>query len=388
MDTFKSLDTLTTRFVDDLRSSDCLFLFAYNGIGKTRLSMTFKDYVKRKNHDNPGVLYFNAFTEDLFTWDNDLRGNQRRFLKVNADSRFISGLEGLALESRIHEIIEKYAKFDFIIDYSEWKISFSRTVKNTKYHPENPHNTEPEFVTQEFIKISRGEEMIFVFAVFMAVCQLVIEGHDSYNWVKYIYVDDPISSLDENNAIAVASDLAQLVKRDEGLNGTNKKKYIISSHHSLFFNVIYNELKQKAHKSYFLYRTKDDVYKLRTTTDHPFFHHISELCELQHCIKKFREQELPDRTLPRSDVLKTYHFNMMRAILEKTSVFFGLDNFSKCLDGVADRDLYARLLNIMSHGGYSVYEPKGMVRDNAELFVRLFDDFQNKYHFELPEDLV
>ena len=78
----------------------------------------------------------------------------------------------------------------------------------------------------------------------------------------------------------------------------------------------------------------------------------------------------------------------MRAILEKTSVFFGLDNFSKCLDGVADRDLYARLLNIMSHGGYSVYEPKGMVRDNAELFVRLFDDFQNKYHFELPEDLV
>ena len=130
------------------------------------------------------------------------------------------------------------------------------------------------------------------------------------------------------------------------------------------------------------------MYKLRATTDHPFFHHISELCELQHCIKKFKEQELPNRTLSKSNVLKTYHFNIMRAILEKTSVFFGLDKFSKCLEGIDNRELYARLLNIMSHGGYSVYEPIGMVRDNAELFVQLFEDFQRKYHFELPEDLV
>ena len=388
MDTFKSLDKLSVRLIDELTTSDLLFLFAYNGIGKTRLSMTFKDRLKKKNRNNPEVLYFNAFTEDLFTWDNDLSGDQLRFLKVNAESRFINGLQGLALEGRIHEIIEKYAKFNFKIDYREWKISFSRTVKNMKYHPENPHNTEPEFVTQEFIKISRGEEMIFIFAVFMAVCQLVIEGHNSYNWVKYIYVDDPISSLDENNAIAVASDLARLIKKDEELNGDRKKKYIISSHHSLFYNVIYNELKQKNHKSYFLYRTKEDVYKLRATTDHPFFHHISELCELQHCIKKFKEQELPNRTLSKSNVLKTYHFNIMRAILEKTSVFFGLDKFSKCLEGIDNRELYARLLNIMSHGGYSVYEPIGMVRDNAELFVQLFEDFQRKYHFELPEDLV
>jgi len=42
-----------------------------NRTGKTRVAMEFKDFGKRKNRKNPqGVadtLYFNAYTEDLFT---------------------------------------------------------------------------------------------------------------------------------------------------------------------------------------------------------------------------------------------------------------------------------------------------------------------------------
>ena len=38
----------------------------------------------------------------------------------------------------------------------------------------------------------------------------MLDGHVSYQSVKYLYIDDPISSLDDNNAIAVACDLAQL----------------------------------------------------------------------------------------------------------------------------------------------------------------------------------
>ena len=41
-----------------------------------------------------------------------------------------------------------------------------------------------------------------------------------------IYIDDPISSLDENNAIAVASHLAQLLKKTR-----IELKAVISSHH-------------------------------------------------------------------------------------------------------------------------------------------------------------
>ena len=47
--------------------------------------------------------------------------------------------------------------------------------------------------------------------------------------------------------------------------------------------------------------------------------------------------------------------------------------------------MYARAVNIMSHGKYSIYAPKGLMRENAELFVKLFDLFVEKYKFELPE---
>jgi len=46
-----------------------VLLYAYNGIGKTRTSMAFKDIAKGEGEAD--TLYFNAFTEDLFTWDND-----------------------------------------------------------------------------------------------------------------------------------------------------------------------------------------------------------------------------------------------------------------------------------------------------------------------------
>jgi len=61
------------------------------------------------------------------------------------------------------------------------------------------------------IKISRGEETLFIWCFFLAICQLVIDKDPAYSWVKYIYIDDPVSSLDENNAIAVACDLCNLL---------------------------------------------------------------------------------------------------------------------------------------------------------------------------------
>ena len=50
------------------------------------------------------------------------------------------------------------------------------------------------------LKVSRGEENIFIWCFFLAIVQLTLDGAEAYEWVKYIYVDDPISSLDENNA--------------------------------------------------------------------------------------------------------------------------------------------------------------------------------------------
>jgi hypothetical protein len=88
-----------------------------------------------------------------------------------------------------------------------------------------------------------------------------------------------------------------------------------------------------------------------------------------------------------SGALYTYHFNMLRNVLEKTATFFGHDDFSACLEGEKDEALYSRALNLLSHGKYSIHEPKEMVDDNKELFRQILDAFLKRYRFALPEVL-
>ena len=67
---FPNLHELARHLRDELETKKCVLLYAYNGIGKTRLSGAFKDLGKKGAQRD--TLYFNAFTEDLFQWDNDL----------------------------------------------------------------------------------------------------------------------------------------------------------------------------------------------------------------------------------------------------------------------------------------------------------------------------
>lgn len=374
---FPSLDRLVVRLRDDFHSGghDFVLLYAYNGTGKTRVSMEFKDAGKRRNGGNPDTLYFNAFTEDLFVWDNDLAADSTRVLRLNSDSRFFVGIRELSLEEAIQSYLGRYTDLDFDIDYTAWTISFRKG--------EDMH-----------IKVSRGEQNIFVWCLFMAICERVIDAHPSYSWVKYFYIDDPISSLDDNNAIAVASDLAKLLRKAKNrvrleanpasapeVGSRSERRVadpirvIISSHHSLFFNVVCNELKSPSGvkcKRYFLHRpNRGTGYTLRATDDTPFFHHVAMLSELQRAAQ-------PD------GLLYTYHFNMLRSILEKTATFFGKSDFSACLEGVVDEGLYARALNILSHGKYSLYEPTEMGEDNKNLFRDILAAFLHRHAFDLP----
>lgn len=367
---FKSLSDIAVRFRSDLKDLDFVLLYAYNGTGKTRLSMEFKDRGKRGGQDKRDTLYFNAYTEDLFHWDNDLEYDSDRVLKINAESNFFNGFRQLALEDKIFEYLKRYATFNFKIDYEKWEISFSKEIPNPAYTLDND---QPETVVQNNIKVSRGEENIFIWCIFLAICELVIDGAESYDWVKYIYIDDPISSLDDNNAIAVASDLSKLL-----LKGVGKVDVVISSHHHLFFNVICNELKKKKSKRYFLHKSGANGYTLRATDETPYFHHVALLSELKGLLPK-ENQTIHDVRI------KTYHFNMLRSIMEKTATFFGYKDFSMCIHGVKDEVLYSRALNLLSHGKYSIYEPVEMGDDTKDLFVKILGEFLNKYEFELPE---
>lgn len=363
---YKTLRNVAVRLRDDLNNHHFVLLYAYNGTGKTRLSMEFKDISKkRKKNPIPDTLYYNAFTEDLFHWNNDLENDIERYLIMNTRSIFFDGFKELALDEKIFSYLERYADFSFDLDFTKGTISFKKQVKNPKFRL---GSNEPEYIIQSDIKVSRGEENIFIWCIFLVLIELAIDddGNGPYNWVKYIYIDDPISSLDDNNAISVASDLAKLLKK-----GKDKVKFVISSHHSLFYNVMYNELKKIEHKSHFLYKNGADGYVLRETDETPFFHHIAMLAELDKVSKNGN--------------INTYHFNMLRAILEKTSTFFGNDDFSICFKDVEDEVLFSRALNLLSHGEYSIYKPVEMNEDNKDLFRKILKAFTDKYKFQLPE---
>lgn len=362
---FADLNALAEDFRQQLEGKKFILLYAYNGTGKTRLSTAFKDLGKKGNERD--TLYFNAFTEDLFFWDNDLDNDRERVLKINKDSRFFAGLGELEMDNRIRPLLSRYADFEFRIDTVEWEVSFSREINKAK--PGDP----PKFEREDDIKVSRGEENIFIWCFFLAIVQLAIDddGTGPYKWVKYIYIDDPVSSLDEHNAIVVANHLVQLFRETP-----NQLKTVISTHHILFFNVLSNEIRNllntrdfpqfclnrdRATGGYKLYRQKSDT---------PFFHHVSSLVELYEAAQ--------------NDKIYTHHFNTLRSVLEKTAVFHGYGHFSACIKkdpNDADGILHQRFIDLLSHGKYSLYEPKEMGDETRDYFRTILYGFLKDYPF-------
>ena len=379
--TFTDLNALATNLREELEIKKFILIFAYNNTGKTRLSTAFKNLGKAVNTDDEtekrDTLYFNAFTEDLFSWDNDMENDSDRKLTLNTNSSFFAGLESMEMDNRIRTLLDRYADFVFRIDTTTWEVVFAREFRIKKNGTAGDEvdsadagqgEEEEEYETrrEDAIKVSRGEENIFIWCFFLAIVELALDddGTGPYNWVQHIYIDDPISSLDEHNAIAVANHLAKLLKRPE-----SRLKTVISTHHTLFFNVLCNEL-NSANK-YFLSRDgSPERLLLRKTGDTPFFHHVAALVELYEADRDGR--------------LYTHHFNMLRTILEKTASFHGYQNFSACIKlDVDDEDgiLHTRLINILSHGNYSLFEPQEMQEENKRYFRKILHEFINRYHF-------
>ena len=332
-------------------------IFAHNGTGKTRLSMAFKDLGKQDNSLGD-TLYFNAFTEDLFFWDNDLDNDTDRVLVLNDYSHFFDGIEKLEMETRIRPFVQKYVDFDFRItkekhrkeagkeEIERWEVSFFR-----------PNNKD------ENIKISRGEEHIFIWCFFLAILQISLDKEEGspYEWVKYVYIDDPISSLDDNYAVSVAHNLATLLKSYNG-----PIQFIISTHHGLFFNVLCNEL-DNAPRYLLSKNTSNEYYFIQLKGDTASLYHVAMLKMLKD-------------TLDNNELLYPYHFNVLRNIMEKTANFHGLAGFKKCME-LEDAGFYERLIPVLNHGGYSVFEPKEMLPENKEYFKEILKKLLDTYPF-------
>ncbi len=374
---FTDLKNLAAHLRQELENKKFILLYAYNGTGKTRLSTAFKNIGKGVNTDGEtkqrgDTLYFNAFTEDLFTWNNDLEHDQNRFLILNTASRFFEALEEYEVETRIRTILDRYADFDFEMildtDTEDGKLKTGRIVFSRDVLTVVENN--PRLEKIEGIKVSRSEESIFVWCFFVAILQLVLDSDlDAYKWVKYLYIDDPISSLDDQNAVQVAVHLVNLLR-----DATDPPGVVISTHHPLFHNVLWNELRSEKCRRLFLGKESDnDTFVLRDTGATPFFHHISALIELYKDAKRGHVEKR--------------HYNSLRAIAEKAASFHGYQRFEECIqdDGHGfDAKLHRRFLNLYSHGGYSHFESSELLDEDKKHFQDILDVFLRRFRFN-PE---
>ena len=167
--TYSSLSELAQGLRDSDKKST--ILFAHNGIGKTSLSVAFKDIAKKDGEGD--TLYYNAFTEDLFYWDNDLKNDSERVLMFHRESHFFDGFNANEVETRIRYNLSRYTDFDFTIklDVNRKDNQGNDEVVSYVTFRRMAYNDE-EHVTEwiDNIKISRGEENIFKWCFFFVNC--------------------------------------------------------------------------------------------------------------------------------------------------------------------------------------------------------------------------
>lgn len=360
----------------DSKPKKVQLIYAFNGTGKTRLSGIFKDKVRKGGDD---IIYYSAFTEDLFYWDNDLGNDNDRYLMIqeNEFTRWV--LEERGQEGNISKYFQEYTidklsiKFD--PDY-KW-VSFSFSTGDDK--------------AIENIKISKGEESCFIWCLFYSILKEIIEERntgddesDDKEWAtlckktKYVFIDDPVSSRDEGHLIKVAIDIAELIKAD--FSGMS---FILTTHNPLFYNILWNEFKKGGIKNQkgdgytpkkcwrsFLLRREDGSYQLRDSEDSPFSHHITLLQEIITAIEDGEQ--------------KKFHFSFLRQILEKTATFLGYENWLDLLPS-DNIPYYNRIINLSSHSKVSSEEVGLLNPQEKALLEYLLSHLFEKFNFKKPQ---
>lgn len=381
--------------VDDRdQFTNCALVFAYNGTGKTRLSYDFAHFGRGENAPQH-TLYYNAYTEDLFTWDNDLENNTNHHLLINQNSALIQGLAGSNFSEPLGKYLQVFTDIDFKFHYDEQNadipdyVVFSKKIKKKERVQGEWKDVETEI---ENIKISRGEERLFVWCFFRCILDQVVGETDAYKNIEYIYIDDPMSSLDDNNVIAFAEQLYSVIRTQfkkelkaykAGRQDYRRIKFVVSSHHALFFHTMLHGLSaDRRLGKYYLSRDKEtNSLTLKSMSDNtPFYYNVAMMSEIQRAIKNGN--------------LYTYHFTVLRSVMEKIKEFFGHNDFGYILEGITYRgevldkdelaEFYSRVVNVLTHQG-SMFSPTLMNDDNKQLATAIFNHLVAKYRFVLPD---
>ncbi|MDO5482839.1 MAG: AAA family ATPase [Bacteroidaceae bacterium] len=346
-------------------------IYAFNGVGKTRLSREFKELVAPKTEGEEAegespikVLYYNAFTEDLFYWDNE---NKKLIIQPNGFTDWIFNDQGQ--ESNIVTHFQHYTNDKLTPSFNE---DFSEIIFSLERGDNNKIDN---------IKISKGEESCLVWCVFYSLLKLVIDTRNTeeldrdtkqFDDLEYVFIDDPVSSLDENHLIELAVNIAELIRSSQ-----SDVRFIITTHNPLFYNVLYNELElkkknKKGNECCYLLDKKDDgSYELNEKlgdSNKSFSYHLYLRSVLQEAIDENR--------------IEKYHFMLLRNLYEKTANFLDYPQWSDLLPD-DKKTYYNRIIQFTSHSTLSneaVPEPTEPEKNTLKLLLKHLVD--NNYYTE------
>jgi len=337
--------------------------YAFNSTGKTRLCVAYKDATKQPDGSHSGV-YYNAFSEDLFVWDND-DDNDGANIRLTVRPSSLSKFHALLTEDNVRDRLKAYRPtFGFALKLHEddpakgiESISFSIASQN------------PDLARVP-IKISRGEERIFVWCFFLALFE--VEG-----WAdkqsSHFFIDDPVSSLDDHNIFITASTIFDLIE-----NHYDKRKIIITTHHIGLFSILADWLtkgekadRYKRITKLFVLSDKSGDLALENCRQEVFLYHLRLL-------------QLLDKAQAANDV-RAYHLALLRQVLENVASFLGVGQFRYVLEqiGIQDAAEAANIINVLSHKKVYYFESDFLIPDSKAMFENVLRRLKDKYNFVL-----
>ena len=336
-------------------------VYAFNATGKTRLSTAYKEIARNEDTHKQTGVYYNAYSEDLFVWNNDIE-NAEENIRLEIIKSSLNDLHSYIDEAKVREKLEPYKpKFDF--EFHSYEDNPAGGIEYITFHLKTD-------IDAKNIKISRGEERIFIWCFFLALFDS--DGWDE-NQNKYFFIDDPVSSLDDNNLYITIFTLLVLIEKH-----FNHRKIIITTHHIGFATVISDYLKkgEKADKyktkhSIKLLECKDGNYSLINPKNDVLLYHLRLLQIIDIAIKE--------------DKLDLYHMAMIRQMLENISSFLGTAQISHTLKvvGFDDPDRITTIVQALTH--QKVYYPQSsvMVDDNKAIVREIFKNLMSTFQFVL-----
>lgn len=356
-----TLDEIALTLKDD--DARIILAYAFNATGKTQLCVSYKNATKNPDGSHAGV-YYNAYSEDLFVWEND-EGNTGADIRLNVLSSSLSKFHALLTEDNVRDKLKPYkAKYGFSFKLNETDSEMG--IESISFFiPEQNAD-----VAQKPIKISRGEERIFVWCFFLALFE--VEGWADKQ-ASHFFIDDPVSSLDDHNIFVTASTIFDLIE-----SHYEKRKLLITTHHIGLFSILADWLfkgekaeRYKKKSKLHILSSKSGELTLESTRNDVLLYHLRIL-------------QVLSAASAAKDV-RAYHFALLRQVLENIASFLGVGQFGYVLQqiGIEDPDEVGRIVNALSHKKVYYFESDTMVPDNLEIFSRIMSGLQNKYNFVL-----